>query len=93
MWRSAYDLSGIDLEVGMEVKLSGHPNVYGPTGRLSFVASTAELVRRRGFEKAYEALKKNSRMKACSRRMRKRAPPEFIHKIGVVHLARGCCDP
>lgn len=36
IWSRNYQLCGVALEVGMEVVLTGHPNIYPPSGRLSF---------------------------------------------------------
>src|SRR5438094_152607 len=43
MWKGSYSLSGIALEVGMEVIVTGHPNIYEQTGRFSIICSTLEL--------------------------------------------------
>lgn len=88
-WKMDYARSGIDLEVGMEVLLTGKPNIYGPTGRFSFVASTIELRGEGALKKAYDDLKKKLEKEGVFDIARKRTVPEFVHKIGVVTSREG----
>ena len=44
IWRSKYAVSGIELETGMKVIISGSPNLYAPRGQLTFITDTIELV-------------------------------------------------
>src|SRR3989344_5191224 len=58
MWRRNYDIAGVDLEVGMEIIVDGHPEIYAPSGRFNFRVSMVELVGEGALKKAYEELKK-----------------------------------
>lgn len=89
IWKRNYEISGIALEVGMEVVLTGHPNIYPPTGRLSFVANTVELVGEGALKKAYEALKAKLTAAGAFDQARKRPLPEFPTRIGVVTSLKG----
>ncbi len=89
IWSRNYMLCGVALEVGMEVILSGHPNIYGPSGRLSFVADTVELVGEGALKKAYDALLKKLSAEGLFAPERKRPLPEFPRKIGVVTSLKG----
>jgi exodeoxyribonuclease VII large subunit len=89
IWNRNYALSGIELKVGMEVILSGHPNVYPPSGRLSFVADTVELVGEGALKKAYDALKNKLEAEGLFAPERKRPLPEFVRHIGVVTSLKG----
>jgi exodeoxyribonuclease VII large subunit len=89
MWVRNYQLCGIALEVGMEVILNGHPNVYPNNGRLSFVADTVELVGEGALKKAYDDLRKKLEAEGAFAPERKRALPEYISRIGVITSMKG----
>jgi exodeoxyribonuclease VII large subunit len=89
IWSRNYELCGVVLEVGMEVILSGHPNIYAPSGRLSFVAGTVELVGEGALKKAYEALRKKLEAEGAFAEARKRPLPEYVARIGVVTSMKG----
>ena len=89
IWGSDYVLSGIELELGMEVMVKGHPEFYGPFGKLSFHAKSVELVGEGQLKKAYDKLKKKLTSEGVFDESRKRPIPEFPEKIGVVTSLRG----
>lgn len=89
MWGRNYDLYGVDLEVGMEVILTGRPNIYSANGRLSFVADAVELVGEGALKKAYLALKKKLEEEGLFAESKKRPIPQFVQKIGVITSLQG----
>jgi exodeoxyribonuclease VII large subunit len=89
IWSRNYQLCGVALEVGMEVILTGHPNIYPASGRLSFVADTVELVGEGALKKAYEALKAKLAAEGVFATERKRRLPEFPRRIGVITSLKG----
>lgn len=89
MWKSDYRLSGIEFEVGAEVILEGCPEAYKPTGRLSFKASSAELVGEGALKKAYDQLKKKLEAEGLFLESRKRQIPNFPQKIGLITSETG----
>jgi exodeoxyribonuclease VII large subunit len=89
IWKRNYEMCGVALEVGMEVVLTGHPNIYPPSGRLSFVADMIELVGEGALKKAYEALKKKLEAEGMFAPERKRALPDLPKRIGVVTSLKG----
>jgi exodeoxyribonuclease VII large subunit len=89
IWARNYQLCGIALEVGMEVILTGHANIYPPSGRLSFVADTVELVGEGALKKAYDDLRKKLEAEGLFAPGRKRALPEYIQRIGVITSLKG----
>ncbi|HVM77071.1 MAG TPA: exodeoxyribonuclease VII large subunit [Candidatus Paceibacterota bacterium] len=89
IWARNYELCGVTLEVGMEVLLAGHPNVYAPSGRLSFIAETVELVGEGALKKAYDALRKKLEAEGLFAPERKRELPEYVQKIGVITSMKG----
>ena len=89
IWSRNYELCGVALEIGMEVILAGHPNIYAPSGRLSFVADTVELVGEGALKKAYDELKKKLEAEGMFAESRKRALPEYVSRIGVITSMKG----
>jgi exodeoxyribonuclease VII large subunit len=89
IWARNYQLCGINLEVGMEVILNGHPNVYPNNGRLSFVADTVELVGEGALKKAYDELRRKLEAEGVFAAVRKRVLPEYIQRIGVITSMKG----
>lgn len=89
IWSRNYELCGIALEVGMEVIVNGHPNVYPPSGRLSFVADTVELVGEGALKKAYDELRKKLEIEGVFAPERKRVLPEYVQRIGVITSLKG----
>ena len=89
IWGRNYDLCGVKLEVGMEIVLMGHPNIYLKTGRFSFIADTVELVGEGALKKAYDELKRKLESEGIFAESKKRKIPEFVQKIGVITYIEG----
>ncbi len=84
IWKFNYARSGIDIQVGMELILTGHPEYYAPFGKLSFIAGTIEFKGEGALKKAYDELKKKLAAEGIFAPERKRALPELARRIGVV---------
>lgn len=84
IWKFNYARSGIDIQVGMELILTGHPEFYAPFGKFSFVASTIEFRGEGALKKAYDELKKKLAAEGVFAPERKRPLPELARRIGVV---------
>ncbi len=89
IWKGNYAICGVVLETGMEVILAGHPNIYPPSGRFSFVADTVELVGEGALKKAYDALKEKLEAEGVFAPERKRSLPEYPARIGVITSLKG----
>ncbi len=89
IWKQTFNLYGIELKKGMKVILFGNANVYAPSGRLSFVAETIELVGEGELKKQYEELKKKLQEEGIFDLDRKRAIPKYPQKIGVITAKQG----
>ena len=89
MWKRDYALSGIEFEVGMEIILEGVPDIYKPNGRLSFKASSAELVGEGALKRAYDQLKKKLDNEGLFLEDRKKEIPDFVQKIGLITSETG----
>ncbi|MEK7498486.1 MAG: exodeoxyribonuclease VII large subunit [Patescibacteria group bacterium] len=84
---STYERMGVQIEEGLEVKVSGIPNIYKPKGRLSFLVYSLELAGEGSLKKAYEMLKKKLENEGLFER--KRTLPEFITRIGIITSRTG----
>lgn len=89
VWRNDYAVSGVELEEGMEVVIWGYPNIYKPSGRLSFQTKLIELVGEGLLKKAYEKLKSKLEQEGLFALERKKILPKYIHKIGLITSHQG----
>lgn len=89
MWGSKYAYSGVKLEKGMEVQVTGKPEFYAPFGKLSFIANQLELVGEGALKKAYDKLKLQLEKEGVFDDAKKRPIPDFVKTIGVVTSSKG----
>lgn len=89
VWRNDYEVSGVNLEGGMEVVIWGYPNIYKPSGRLSFQVKLIELVGEGLLKKAYEELKNKLDQEGLFALERKKPLPKYIQKIGLITSHQG----
>lgn len=89
IWQSNYKMSGITLDIGMEVVVGGFPDIYKPSGRLSLVAETIELVGEGALKKAYDMLYKKLEKEGLFREDAKKPLPEYPHRIGLITSREG----
>ena len=89
VWKGNYFRSGIAIESGMRLVLTGTPSIYAPTGRFSFVAHTIELHGAGALKKAYDDLKKKLEAEGLFSDGRKRPLPVLPRRIGVVTSREG----
>ncbi len=89
MWKNDYRVSGVELRDGLEVVISAYPEVYKPTGRLTFKVDSVELVGEGALKISYEKLKKRLEAEGLFLENRKRNIPRFPHRIGVITSKSG----
>ena len=89
VWSYDYKICGVQLKEGLEVIAKGIPDVYPPTGRLSFKAKTIQLVGEGELKKEYEKLKKKLEGEGLFSLERKKEIPPFIQKIGIITSRQG----
>lgn len=83
----AYRSSGVRLEDGMVVRVTGTASVYKPKGRFSFRVATVAPVGEGSLKKAYEALKRQLAEEGLFER--KRPLPEFMQHVGLITSRTG----
>ncbi|HEX9665594.1 MAG TPA: exodeoxyribonuclease VII large subunit [Thermodesulfobacteriota bacterium] len=89
IWKGNYELYGVELEDGMEIVATGCPDIYEPTGRLTFKADAIEIVGEGALRKAYEELKKKLAGEGIFDIDKKRPIPDYPNRIGVITSIRG----
>jgi len=89
IWKSKYQLYGIELKEGLKIIASGYPEIYAPTGRISFLAEVIEHAGEGELKKEYEKLKKKLTEEGLFAKERKRPIPAYSHKIGVITSLKG----
>jgi len=89
MWQNSYQMSGVALAEGMEVVVSGFPEVHRPTGKFTFRTEAVELVGEGVLKKAYDDLKAKLEKEGLFAIERKRALPNFPQRIGIITSKEG----
>src|SRR3989344_2079832 len=84
MGKRDYPLSGVALDVGVEVIVSGTPGIYKPYGRFSFNVKTVELVGEGALKKQYEKLKAQLDKEGLFAESKKRPLPLLPQRIGLI---------
>ncbi|MFA6006233.1 MAG: exodeoxyribonuclease VII large subunit [Candidatus Paceibacterota bacterium] len=82
-----YNQIGVQIEDGMEIKISGSPSINKAYGSFGFWVETIEPLGEGSLKKAYELLVKKLREEGLF--TRKRELPEFIERIGVISSKHG----
>jgi len=89
IWKSRYQLYGIELKEGLKIIASGYPEIYPLSGRLSFITETIEYAGEGLLKKEYEKLKKKLTEEGLFAKERKRAIPLYPQRIGVITSLKG----
>lgn len=88
VFRSSYELSGVTLEDGMEIVVTGYPNYHKKYG-FSFVGTTVELYGEGALKKAYDELKKKLDAEGLFAPEKKQPVPQLPEKIGLITSRTG----
>lgn len=89
VWNYDYKLCGVELKEGLEIIAKGIPDVYPPTGRLSFKAKTIQLMGEGELKKEYERLKKKLEEEGLFDLNRKKEIPSFVKRVGIITSKQG----
>jgi exodeoxyribonuclease VII large subunit len=89
IWRSRYNLFGIQLKIGMKIVASGHCEIYAPSGRLSFICDSIELTGEGALKKEYDRLLAKLTAEGLFAPEKKRAIPKFCRRIGIITSKQG----
>lgn len=89
IWKSRYDLCGVDLKAGAKIIASGHCEIYPPSGRLSFICDTVELAGEGALKAAYDKLLKKLTIEGIFAEEKKRPIPKYCRIVGVITARQG----
>ena len=89
IWRSRYEMFGIQLKIGMKVIASGHCEIYAPSGRLSFICDSIELAGEGALKKEYDRLLAKLAAEGIFATEKKRPVPKFARRIGIITSKQG----
>lgn len=89
IFRNQYALSGVELAIGDEIIVEGAPDIYKPSGRLSFKAGMIELCGEGALKKAYDALKLKLEQEGVFAPEKKRVLPKFPTRIALITSEQG----
>ncbi|MDD5696565.1 MAG: exodeoxyribonuclease VII large subunit [Candidatus Pacebacteria bacterium] len=87
IWNSVYNLCGVELKQGLEVIVSGEPDIYKPRGEIKFKASSVQLKGEGELKKQYDELKQ--KLEHLFVEERKRPIPELASRIGIITSRQG----
>lgn len=89
IFRNQYEISGVTLAIGDEIIVEGAPDIYKPSGRLSFKAGMIELCGEGALKKAYDALKLKLEQEGVFAPEKKRVLPKFPTRIALITSEQG----
>lgn len=89
IWKSRYQIYGIELKEGMKIIAAGYPEVYPRSGKLSFIAEVIEIAGEGALKKQYEKLKKKLAGEGLFDKERKRPVPKYSQRIGLITSKQG----
>ncbi len=89
IFRSQYQISGVNLAVGDEIIIDGVPEIYKPNGRLSIKVNMIELAGEGALKKAYDELFRKLETEGLMRAEKKRWLPEFPSRIALITSEQG----
>lgn len=89
IWKSRYRMFNIELKDGLKVIVSGYPEIYNLSGRLSVITETIEYAGEGALKQEYERLKKKLAEEGIFEKSKKRPIPEYLQKIGLITSLKG----
>jgi len=89
IWKSIYDVYGVELKEGVKVIATGCPEIYAPWGKLSFKCRVIEYAGEGVLKKEYEKLKDRLAKEGLFAELRKRPIPQYAQRIGLITSKQG----
>jgi len=88
IFKSNYDLYGVELKDGLKIIVFGRPSIHKEYG-FKFMAETIEYAGEGILKKEYEKLKKKLTREGLFKEERKRLLPAYPQRIGVITSLKG----
>lgn len=89
MWQRDLQSCGVTIEDGQSILIYGVPQVYKPTGRLTFQVKMVQMVGEGALKKAYLELKTKLEKEGMFALDRKKKIPERVKRIGLITSKTG----
>ncbi len=89
VFRYQYDMSGVKLSMGDEIIIEGVPDIYKPSGRLSFRVESIEYAGEGALKKAYDELYRKLEQEGVFAPEGKRVLPKFPERIALITSREG----
>jgi exodeoxyribonuclease VII large subunit len=89
IWKFRYEMFDIDLKEGLQIIVTGYPEIYSANGRLSIIAEAIEYAGEGKLKQEYEKLKNKLTKEGIFEESKKRPVPEYAQKIGVITSLKG----
>jgi len=89
IFRYQYEVSGVKLEIGNEIIVSGYAEIYKPMGKLSLKASVIEVAGEGALKKVYEELKRKLEKEGLFSPEIKKPVPDLPQTIGLITSNQG----
>ncbi|MDD3531020.1 MAG: exodeoxyribonuclease VII large subunit [Candidatus Pacebacteria bacterium] len=89
IWKSDYARNAVELAAGMEVIVSGVPEIYAPRGSFTLKVQTIELFGEGKLKQEYELLKKKLTEEGLFAIEKKKKIPAYARNIGIITSKSG----
>ncbi len=89
IFRYQYDVAGVKIALGDEIIIEGAPDIYKPSGRLSFRVESIEYAGEGALKKAYDELYKKLEGSGVFAPENKRSLPKFPERIAIITSQEG----
>lgn len=89
IFRYQYEISGVKLEIGNEIIISGYAEIYKPMGKLSLKVNSIEIAGEGALKKAYEELKRKLEREGLFSPEIKKPIPDLPQTIGLITSSQG----
>lgn len=89
IFRYQYDVAGVKIALGDEIIIEGAPDIYKPSGRLSFRVESVEYAGEGALKKAYDELYKKLEGSGVFAPENKRPLPKFPERIAIITSQEG----
>ncbi|MCW1887928.1 MAG: exodeoxyribonuclease VII large subunit [Candidatus Moranbacteria bacterium] len=89
IFRFAYQISGVEIQIGDQIVVEGAPEIYKPNGRLSLKVGLIELAGEGMLKKAYDELYRKLQEEGLMSEESKTDLPKYPERIALVTSAQG----
>ncbi len=89
MWGYVMDKIGVELRVGMKIRILGHGAIFAKRGSFNFEVEHIELQGEGVVNEAFEVMKRKLESEGIFAQETKRVIPQYVDKIGLITSRHG----